>query len=297
MSHGKVLQLEDPGVMELLREYDALRTWEAIRGTRSVITLSELAESLRLDHRVLQRQVDLLAQHGLIEVVRARKPRTAVGYRVATDRIVVTFDDGNPASVELAMASSDSVRDEFNRCVEQHADPEFHPKGGFRFRQHSMQHFTKEDFAELRRRMLAVVEFLATPRPRSSQPKSSRSSRTPRLAFCNQAIGIFFEPLVGELLPLPAVWMTPRSKLSHADSQRAQRAKKTGVGGLAPREREVAFGLADGLSRAHVAERMALSVHTVSTIARRVYRKLGVSSQAGLAARLAGHARQEVGEK
>jgi len=59
----------------------------------------------------------------------------------------------------------------------------------------------------------------------------------------------------------------------------------------------VALALADGLSRAHVAERMALSVHTVATIARRVYRKIGVSSQAGLAARLAGHARRELGER
>ncbi|MBM4106864.1 MAG: hypothetical protein FJ257_11410 [Phycisphaerae bacterium] len=73
--------------------------------------------------------------------------------------------------------------------------------------------------------------------------------------------------------------------------------QKTGVGGLAPRERKVALALADGLSRAHVAERMALSVHTVATIARRVYRKIGVSSQAGLAARLAGHARRELGER
>jgi len=176
------------------------------------------------------------------------------------------------------MASSASVSGEFDRCIKQHADPEFHPKAGFRFRHNSLQHFTKEDLTELRRRMLALVEFVATPRPRPPQPKGSRAGGAPRPVCCNQAISILFEPLVGDLLPLPAVWVTPRSKLSQADSQRAQRAKKTGVGGLAPREREVALALADGLSRAHVAERMALSVHTVATIARRVYRKIGVSS-------------------
>lgn len=48
--------------------------------------------------------------------------------------------------------------------------------------------------------------------------------------------------------------------------------------------------------RAHVAKRLGLSVNTVSTVARRVYRKLGVTNQAGLAARLAGAARKELGE-
>ena len=88
--------------------------------------------------------------------------------------------------------------------------------------------------------------------------------------------------------------MTPRSKLERAERPAAD---KTGLPALAPREREVALALAEGLTRAHVAERMRLSVHTVSTVARRVYRKLGVSSQAALAARLAGHTRRKLGER
>jgi DNA-binding NarL/FixJ family response regulator len=102
------------------------------------------------------------------------------------------------------------------------------------------------------------------------------------------------EPLVGELLPLPSVWVTPRSKLAKSGDAPAG---KPGLRGLAPREREVAIELADGLSRKHVAERLGVSVHTVSTIARRIYRKLSVTSQAGLAARLAGAARKELGER
>lgn len=294
MAKGPVLELEQSAVAALLRNYAALRTWEAIRGSRSLVTLSELETSLALDRRTLQAHVDLLAQHDLIDVVRARRPRTSVAYRVATDRIVVTFDDADPNSVELAMASSASVEAEFARCVERHADPEFNPKAGFRFRQHTMRHFTDEDFAELRRRLLAVVEFLATPRPRPSRAKRSAAGSEPRPAYCNQSISISLEPLVGDLLPLPAVWMTPRSKLARADLGEV---RKTGVGALAPREREVALALADGLSRAHVAQRIGLSVHTVATITRRIYRKLGVSSQAALAARLAGVERRDLGER
>ena len=294
MPDPKPLEIEREGVLELLTEYEALRTWEVLRSVRSAATLGELASTTGLDQRVLQKQVDLLVRHGLVQSIRARKPRTAIGYRVAVERIVVSFDDSRPQSVQLAMQSSASVRREFERCVERHADPEFHPKVGFRFRQHGMHYFTNDDFAELRRRMLAVVEFLATPRPRPLEPKRARGGRIPPPAHCNQAISIVFEPLVGALLPLPAVWMTPRSKLAQA---RPRQEDQTGLPGLAPREREVALALADGLSRAHVAERMRVSVHTVSTLARRLYRKLGVSSQAALAARLAGHERRKLGER
>ena len=247
-----------------------------------------------IDPRLVQRQIDLLARHGLVASVRARKPRKSIGYRVSTERIVVTFADKRPESVQRAMASSDAVCREFQRCIDAFADPAFHPAAGVRFRQHTIQHFTKEDHAELRRRMLAVIEFLAAPRPRPLQPRASRTSSIPPSAFCNQAISIRLDPLVGNLLPLPAVWMTPRSKLERAERPAAD---KTGLPALAPREREVALALAEGLTRAHVAERMRLSVHTVSTVARRVYRKLGVSSQAALAARLAGHTRRKLGER
>lgn len=294
MSSEDPLHLEDDGVPELLRDYEALRMWEVLRSARSALTVAEICRAMGTDQRLVQRQLDLLARHGLVESVRARKPRKSVGYRVATERVVVTFDDSRQDSVQRAMASADSVRREFDHCVELHADRAFHPEAGVRFRHHSIQHFTREDFAELRRRMLAVIEFLAAPRPRPPQPRGARSGSIRPPVFCNQAIAIQLDPIVGELLPLPAVWMTPRSKLEQA---RPRQEDQTGLPALAPREREVALALADGLSRAHVAERMRVSVHTVSTLARRVYRKLGVSSQAALAARLAGHERRKLGER
>lgn len=294
MPVGEPLQYEDDGVPELLRDYEALRTWEVLRSARSVVTVAELCKATRGDRLLVQRQLDVLVRHGLVTAIRARKPRKSIGYRVSTDRIVVTFDDGRPDSVQRAMASSDSVVREFARCVERHGDPEFHPASGFRFRHHSIQHFTKEDFDELRRRMMAVIEFLAAPRPLPRQSRGTTSGPLAPPAFCNQAISIQLDPIVGELLPLPAVWTTPRAKLAQASVSAAE---KTGLAALAPREREVALALAEGLSRAHVAARMRLSVHTVSTLARRVYRKLGVSSQAALAGRFAGHSRRKLGER
>lgn len=153
--------------------------WEVIRSARSVVTVAEICHAMGTDQRLVQRQLDLLARHGLVDSVRARVPRKSVGYRVATERIVVTFDDRRQDSVQRAMDSGDSVRRDFDRCVDRYSDPAFHPASGVRFRQHSIQHFTKEDFAGLRRRMLAVIEFLGSPRPRPPQPHRARTSRVP----------------------------------------------------------------------------------------------------------------------
>ena len=280
-----------PGDPERLRGHESL---EALRSAGTILTISDLAECTGFAITPVQQHIDGLVRHDLVVKVRARKPRTSVGYRVAAKRIVVSFDDARPESVAAAMKMSRSVRQEFERCVERYADPEFSPKIGFRFRLHSMQSFTEADFAELRRRMLAVVAFLETPRPRSTQPKPSEDRRMPPPTYCNQAVSLRLDPLVGDLLPLPAVWVTPKSKLANAEPDEAGR---TGLPALSPREREVALALADGLSRRHLAERMGISVHTVATLARRVYRKLSVSSQAELAARLAGYTRRKLGEK
>jgi DNA-binding CsgD family transcriptional regulator len=304
MAQPKPLDLGNDDVFALMRDYEALRTWELIRGFGVPVTVAELAGARKLAERVIHRQLDLLIAHEVVEQVRARKPRRSIGYRVAVERIVLTFDDTNEGAIARAKQSSAQIGAEFERCVVAHANPEFHAAVGFRFRTHCMKHFTREDLAELRRLMLPVVEFLSTPR---SAPKRSAQSSAGKIGagkigagkssaatFCNQAVSIKLEPLAGDLLPLPDVWMTPRSKLAGAPTEDTD---KSGIPRLTPREREVALALAEGLTRAHVAERMGVSVHTVSTLARRAYRKLGVTSQAALAARVARYEHKRLGER
>lgn len=213
---------------------------------------------------------------------------------MTVERIVLTFDDKDEGAIARAKQSSARVAEEFTRCVAAHANPEFHASVGFRFTTRCLKHFTREDLAELRRRMLPVVEFLSTPRPAPKRSGKASGVKDAAPVHCNQAVSILLEPLAGDLLPLPDVWMTPRSKLAGAPTGEAER---SGITRLSPREREVALALAEGLTRAHVAERMGVSVHTVSTLARRVYRKLGVTSQAALAARIARYEHRKLGER
>jgi DNA-binding NarL/FixJ family response regulator len=55
---------------------------------------------------------------------------------------------------------------------------------------------------------------------------------------------------------------------------------------LSPRELEVARALDAGKSRPQIARDLALSEHTIVTMSKRIYRKLGVHSRTELSARL-----------
>lgn len=97
MPHTTPLQLDDEGVLGLLRDFKALRTWEVLRSARTAATIAELAQATGLERCVLQEHVDLLAKHGLVDAVRARgaarrsrtsQVRRAVGLLHAASRMI-----------------------------------------------------------------------------------------------------------------------------------------------------------------------------------------------------------------
>lgn len=279
-----ILEFSDPGVSELLEREDVFRTWEFIRRMGRIVTVEDITGAINLDRGVVHQQIDRMMGHGMLEKVRARKPRLTTGYRAVAEQIVVTFDEHDPKAMEKMIEIGKTHAEEFEQDMAAHADPAFHSKAGFRFRQNIALHLSKDELDELRRRVLAVVSFLNLPRnpPRGSQGLDPEG----KPQYCNQAISIALDPLVGELLPMPTVITTPRSKVGQWDKSAAMAG---GLGALSRREREIALAVTDGLSRQKIADQLGLSVNTISTLIRRAYRKIGVTSRVELAARLKGH--------
>ncbi len=290
MTVSMTLDAADPGVLELLSESSTMRTWEFIRSANGTTTISDLEVVTGIEAAELHRQADALVAMGLLRVIRARKPRRETGYRATCEQIVVAFDDHDEQVVGKLLVLGEVIKRDFDQVVEKHADPEFHSKAGFRFQMSGTYRLSQEELAELRRRVLAVVSFLDMPR---NTGRAVDGDRDEHAVGCNQAIRITLDPLVGGLLPSPTIITSPRSKVGEWDGTAADSA---GLPALTARERDVALALADGLTRAQVADRLRVSVHTVSTLARRAYKKLGVTSQAELTARLTGHDRKVPGE-
>ena len=289
----KILDYSDDGVLDLMRDRAACKTWEFIRSMGRTTTIEEISSGTGLNQRTLHEHLDHLLQHELIKKVRARKPRKGIGYRSLADQLVISFDEHDESVTQELLAFSDENRKEFDANIKQYADQDFHAMVGFRFYQRETVHLTPDEFAELKRRMLSVVSFLTMPRNRKKKSKDDVDESEINNRFCNQAIKIELTPLKGDLLPKPSMITSPRSQLWQWDNQKIHAG---GMSTLSPREREVVMGLADGLSRAQIADRMEVSVNTVSTLTQRAYKKIGVTSQAQLAARISGHAREKLDE-
>jgi DNA-binding CsgD family transcriptional regulator len=79
--------------------------------------------------------------------------------------------------------------------------------------------------------------------------------------------------------------MTLEDAAGYASRGRGRRQRPSrGWAGLTPTELTVAMAVADGLSNPQIAERMLISRRTVATHLTSIFRKLGVTSRAELAA-------------
>lgn len=264
--------------MDLIFDADALKIWEYIRASRNAVRLQQLEDTLELDLKVIRQAVDALVKHQLL--MKVHNSRTKVSYQATGEQIIIAYDEHDTEVTDRLLDHSKMIHAKHRDIVGEHEDPEFHSSAGMRFRHSSLHYFTTNELAELRRRVHSVISFLNMPR---NQQPSDEDAR-----FCNQGVSISLDPLVGKLLPSPTVVTTPRSTVSWWDASRAEAA---GLDTLTPREREISLAVGDGLTRAQIADQLGISTNTVSTLLRRAYKKLGVTSQTELAARLAGHDR------
>ena len=284
------LDCSEPGVMDLMYDSESLEIWEYIRASQSCLTTKDITAELDFDMGKIRQAINSLLQHGLLKKVRQQKSNTTIGYKATADQIVISFDEHETKITDQLIAHSKGIRAKHFELVSQHADPEFHSSAGMRFRHSSINHFTKNELAELRRRLHSVIAFLNMPRNRNPKTDEDAAGDAP---YCNQAVSISLDPMIGRLLPTPTITTTPRSRLDWWDDSRTDAA---GLDSLTPREREAALAIADGLSRAQAADQLGITANTVSTLLRRAYKKIGVSSQAELAARLAGYDRPLPGD-
>jgi DNA-binding CsgD family transcriptional regulator len=105
------------------------------------------------------------------------------------------------------------------------------------------------------------------------------------MAACDHVLAIRLVPTRAPMLPAPTI--------RHASQEQIRAAQATDPGSmrqyddLSSRERQVVALLAAGMTRPRIATRLGVSVNTVSTLVRRAYQKLDVTSRAQLQFRLA----------
>lgn len=271
----RTLELSDPevNVEALLSDAMLLGIWEFLRRSARPLSLAEIAERSRLDPSLVQRKLDLLLAYAMIEMQPARGKRRSTCYRSLFDGLAVRFR--MPDHLQAVLRHQKKLRGHATHPMKAAVPP---PESRSDLQRHAdfagLVHLTEPELIELRRRLDGVAEFVGM-----LGERSAAHGETPSL--CEYGVTLRLQPLARPSLPQPSVRFLPTNGVptttEHAD---------TGRKPLSSRERQVAFALARGLTRAEVATELGIAQSTAATLTKRIYVKLRVHRRAELVSRL-----------
>ena len=273
----RTLELSDPevNVEALLSDAMLLGIWEFLRRYARPLSLSEIAERSRLDPSLVQRKLDLLLAYALIETQPARGKRRSTCYRSLFDGLAVRFR--MPDHLQAVLRHQKTLRGHATHPMKA-AVPPPESGSGSDLQRHAdfagLVHLTEPELIELRRRLAGVAEFLGM-----LGERSAARGETPSL--CEYGVTLRLQPLAKPSLPQPSVRFLPTNGVPTMTED-----AETGRKPLSSRERQVAFALARGLTRAEVATELGIAQSTAATLTKRIYVKLRVHRRAELVSRL-----------
>ncbi|MEY3143922.1 MAG: Bacterial regulatory protein luxR family [Planctomycetota bacterium] len=253
----------------LLRAYesfDAMDAWGVLRTSSTPLTPAQLADRLGIALTAVQTALDLLEAAALVKKLRAGGGRRAITYASAKEAIDVELPGGPDTDATIARWTEAGLRHQEAILARMLPYRDRLP-GGDRYWAFAAQFkATKSDFEELLRRMVAVTTFFRELVERTDKPapEGEQLSR-PHAVFLRVA------PLRGAIREGPVVKIQTDSVAQSIRSGRA-----AAPASLARREREIALLLQRGLSRAQVSKRLGISVETVSSHCKNLFRKLGI---------------------
>lgn len=264
-----------PGILEVLCDDDALAAWELARRARTGISVQEIAGCLGRPLAAVRAAVDRLEAARLVEARRAGRGRNFVTYRTTSDSLRIAVDDVQSDGLGAAMERVHAARAaRFGRLVARAAGlPGVSGDGNgndWHCCTHASASLLPEEIERIRGIVARIEEILRFASRRTDQGVAAGPDAESGRPY---ALLVQMAPAAGTAPPLPDVQF-----VRNGDGNPPPRIPAHGS--LSPRERQVADGLATGLTRLQIAEQLGLSPHTVGTLTRRVYRKLGARNRA-----------------
>lgn len=267
------LDVREAGLFDLLLDARAMALWELLRRIRTPCTASELAEWSSTTALVVQGALDRLGRFGLVESVPAGGRRRSVAYRVTRERIVLAGTSRDATDRALLKRFYEDTQEANDRTFGSGAafERSWHADELFEFLCAPVS-LNELEVVELRRRLAEVINFLKLVQ---SKHNGVRTRPPPQ---CNYYVTVRVQPLARPVLPQPDITVAPRGQIPPPEYPEPKQAWQV----LSAREREIAIALVAGATQPEIAKKLGRSKHTVSTLTRRIYRKLGIRRRAGL---------------
>ncbi len=272
------IDIDDERGMAIVRDPVRSGIFEVIRRHRGGATLADLAAT-GVGPRQLTACLDDLVSVGLIGRRPARRGSVA-RYKALCQRITIV---ANPARPEHVLAVRAAFKDATRDIAQALQESESHDgklSGTERLIDIRLKlDLRPDEWAEFMRRLRAVYDYAQV----VSESRSQRAAD--RVAGCDHVLAIRLVPTRSTMLPAPTIRHASQEQIRAAGA--AEPAGMRQYDELSERERQVVAFLVTGMTRPRIAERLGVSVNTVSTLVRRAYQKLDVTSRAQLQFRLA----------
>ncbi len=269
--------LGKPGVAAALMNAEALAIWEHLRVVGREATATEIAEAFGWDRDVVEERLRLLEAAGglLVERVSAPKRMGDPRWRVARGSIVIEHRADDPRDQAIVarirrIFEADrraSIRSQAKSFEDRAADEEI-------FLGMQVGSFNDEELRRIGEILGELEEAFAC----SDRSAAKESASGP---WSTYHVSIDVMPLGAGVAPQPTMNVVGREWAPQLAGNLDDR-----LASLSKRERAVAFALRDGLDRRRIAESLGVSPHTVATLVKRLYAKLGIRSRRDLARRL-----------
>ena len=268
-----IFDIRNAPAMELLFDEDAMAIWELLRRRGKPTATVEVARVTHLEFSHVQRRLDRLHEHGLVELLPARAGRRVPTYRTTCKRIGIVLRSNDKQ--DYALWDSYGVR--IREAAEKLAKNQLalgNSKEDERARAFYVMpmRLTQTEMNELRHRLDELTAFL-----RMLQERHSGEGGTDDFG-CNYRFEMQLQPLAEPVLPQPVVVMRLIDREPEHGLERVDPMSK-----LSQRERQVAQAIVRGRSRSETAQELSLQPGTIATLTKRIYRKLGVTNRLELA--------------
>ncbi|MBI1303813.1 MAG: hypothetical protein GC172_08495 [Phycisphaera sp.] len=270
-SRGVALDVYDPEHFAIALSVEVRTVWECLRRMGPRTSIAALSAEMGWPIARLAPSLDRLVAAGVVSKARASQASKEIRYSVTTDRFEVIVDPADLRTKDVFNIAERAAIEHFFAAVANICAPDQLKKGDVSSNHMHFVSLNHEEVAELVRRVAHVADFL--------ELQQRRAQRTPAgtVERCNYLVAVHLAPLVEPVLPIAhvgvrAVPVDTASQHGFASVKRA----------LSERELLVARFLQEGYSRAEIAEKLGVSLATVHTYCKRVFKKLGIGRSADL---------------
>ena len=268
-----LVDIRDASAMETLFDEAAMAAWELLRRRGKPTSAAEVARVTHLEFAVAQRKLDLLQEHGLLELVRARTKRPIPTYRATCKRIGIVLRANDKEDDALWDRYGVRVREAAEKLARNQL-PLGQSKEEARARAFYVMplRLSTNEMSELRHRLDELTAFLRMLQERHSGERGADDFG------CNYRFEMQLQPLAEPVLPQPVVLMRTIDREPSLGGERVDPMAR-----LSQRERQVVQAVIRGRSRSETAKELLLQPGTIATLTKRIYRKLGVTNRIELA--------------